>query len=137
MHGNKRKKTIRNRKIVGLSIIIIIALIHALRVGKYLEGSKQSFYYSYASDLLIPFGFYFLLCIAQFKHSILKKWFIKALLVFGAATLAEVLQFFKVYALGKTFDPVDILMYCIGVGLAVIIDNVVFKSFIPFWEVKA
>lgn len=52
--------TVKNRKIkkiVGLIVIAIIALLHIFRIGSYLDGFRLSVYYSYFSDLLIPFNF--------------------------------------------------------------------------------
>lgn len=136
MKENYYKLAQRNRIIVGSSIMFIIALQHIFRVGTYFKGDLYLFYYSYVSDLIMPFGFYFLLFMNDLKIKILRKWYIKAAIIIGATTLAEILQFFGVYALGKTFDPIDILMYVLGVGTAVIIDRLIFKRFIPFWNLE-
>jgi len=128
--------TQRNRIIVGFSIIAIIALIHIFRVGSYLSGNLYVLYYSYVSDLIIPFGVYFLLCINDLHIKILQKWYVKAALIIGITTLAEILQLLGIYALGITFDPIDILMYVSGVGIAVVFDRVIFKRFIPYWDLK-
>lgn len=126
--------TLRNRLIVGLSIATVIALIHIFRVGSYLDGKLYSLYYSYVSDLIIPFGAYYLLCINDLTIKILKKWYVKAAIIIGIATTAEILQLFGVYALGVTFDPLDILAYMLGVGIAVIFDRLLFKRLVPFWD---
>lgn len=115
----------RSRYITGLSIIAIIALMHVFRVGSHLEGKWHSLYYSYASDLLLPFGMYFLLCISELRITILRKWYVKAGLLLSLTILAEILQYFGFYALGKTFDPVDIVMYFAGVGAAVVFERFV------------
>jgi len=122
------------KKIVGLTIMTTIVLIHIFRVGNYLDGVLHSLYYSYVSDLIIPFGIYFLLCIAEYNIRIFRRWYVKALIIIAVTTLAEILQFFGIYALGVTFDFIDILMYIIGVGAAVIIDRLIFKRFIQFWD---
>ena len=137
MQENNNKLTLRNRLIVGIIIIIIIALIHIFRVGSYLKGDLYLMYYSYVSDLIIPFGIYFLLCINELYIKILRKWYIKATIILGFTTLVEILQLLGIYALGITFDPVDILMYALGVGIAVIFDRLLFKRFIPFWNIKS
>ena len=46
MQENDNRLTKRNRIIVGLSIIIIIALLHILRVGSYLRGDLYLLYYT-------------------------------------------------------------------------------------------
>ena len=128
------KITHRNRIIVGISIISVIALIHIFRVGSYLKGDLYLLYYSYASDLIIPFGIYFLFCIDELFIKILGRWYIKASIILGFTTLMEILQLFGIYALGNTFDPIDILMYGLGVGFAIVFDRLLFKRFIPFWD---
>ena len=134
MQEQYNRLTKRNRIIVGFSIITIIALMHIFRVGSYLHGDLYLLYYSYVSDLIIPFGFYFLLCINELTIKILQKWYVKASLIIGITTFAEILQLLGIYALGITFDPMDILMYVLGVGVAVIFDRYLLKRFIPFWD---
>jgi hypothetical protein len=137
IHEKDIRLTQRNRIIVGICIIVVIALIHIFRVGSYLKGDLYLMYYSYVSDLIIPFGIYFLLCINELYIKILWKWYIKAAIILGFTTLVEILQLLGIYALGITFDPVDILMYALGVGIAVIFDRLLFKRFIPFWNIKS
>ena len=131
---NNNKRTVRNRWIIGISILTGIALIHIFRVGQYLKGDLFTYYYSYASDIMIPFGLYFLLCINESTMRFLRKWYVKALFVFGITTIIEILQLFGVYIVGVTFDILDILMYAIGVMIAVLIDRLIFKRYIPFWD---
>lgn len=136
MEKNDHKQTQKIRLIVGLSIITIIALIHIFRIGSYLNGKLYLLYYSYVSDIIIPFGVYFWLCITELHISIFQKWYVKAAVIIGCTTLIEFLQLLGINALGITFDPVDILMYASGVGIAVIFDRFLFKRFIPFWDLK-
>jgi len=52
------------------------------------------------------------------------------------ATLAEVGQYFGLYILGRTFDPIDIAVYAAGVMLAAVVDwifSIVFK----FWKIES
>ena len=136
IHEKDIRLTQRNRIIVGICIIVVIALIHIFRVGSYLKGDLYLMYYSYVSDLIIPFGIYFLLCINELYIKILRKWYIKSTIILGFTTLAEILQFFGIYALGNTFDFIDILMYALGVGIAVVFDRLLFKRLIPFWDLE-
>ena len=135
MENNKH--TVRNRMIIGFSILTGIALIHIFRVGQYLKGDLFTYYYSYASDIMIPFGLYFLLCINESTIRFFRKWYVKALFVFGITTIIEILQLFGVYIVGVTFDILDILMYAIGVMIAVLSDRLILKRFIPFWDFKS
>lgn len=128
------RQALRNRKIAGLSIIGIIALLHLSNAGKLLNGNLSLFYSGYMSDLLIPFGIYFLLCIAEFNIRFFRKWYVKVAFILGFTTMAEFLQYLNIYALGRTFDPVDILMYFGGVGAAVFVERIIFKSVILNWD---
>jgi len=51
----------RIRKIVGISILLSIAAMYAFRNGQYLNGNLYIYYYSFASDLIVPIGSYFML----------------------------------------------------------------------------
>jgi len=119
---------------IVISIQLVIAAIHAFRLGQIFKGTLYNLYYSYFSDLILPFGIYFLLGANDYSIPFLRHWKVKALFVFSVATLLEILQYFGVYALGVTFDPFDILMYGCGVILAVIIDTQVFPRMFKFWE---
>ena len=106
------------RTAVVVGIMVAIAMIHAFRLGTYLDGALFTLYYSYFSDVVIPFGMYFLLCLNDITIPRLADWRVKALIVFAASSATEILQAFGFYALGTTYDPLDILMFAIGVLLA-------------------
>jgi len=57
--------------------------------------------------------------------------------VFGAASFTEIAQFFGVPIFGRTFDPVDFVMFGMGVILAVIFDIIMFPRIFDFWTPKA
>ena len=126
----------KTRTIVGIVIMLLIAAIHTFRLGNYLNGKLYIYYYSFASDFIIPFGFYFLLCMNDIQIKFLRKWYMKAGIVFGLSTVTEILQYFGIYILGVTFDIFDIIMFGFGVLTAGIIDKQLFKRWIPFWEKK-
>jgi hypothetical protein len=123
------------KKLTIFAIILLIAALHIASPARHAQGTWRDLYYSYFSDLILPFGFYFLLCASEMQIPILRPWWLKAGLVFGAATGAEILQFFGVYALGVTFDPMDIAMYASGALLAVLVERGVFARWLPFWPV--
>ena len=129
MKGNQKKKYL----IIGIEILL--ALMHVVGVGRHSSGRMFSLSASYFSDLVLPFGFYFLLAEMEEKTEFLRKWWIKAGIVFLMATLAEIGQYFGLYILGRTFDPIDIAVYAAGVLLAALVDwifSVVFK----FWKIE-
>lgn len=121
------------KKLVIVSMMLLIAGLHILGPGRQAQGLWYELYYSYFSDLALPFGFYFLLCISETNSPLLRPWWLKAALVFGAAAMAEILQFFGIYALGVTFDPLDLAMYAAGVLLAASMERGIFARWLPFW----
>jgi hypothetical protein len=113
---------------------VTIALIHFFTGSSY-KGPYSGFVNGYLLDILVPFGFYFLLGLSKF--SLLKPWIVKSILMFGAASFTEIAQFFGVPIFGQTFDPVDFVMFGMGVILAAIFDIIVFPQIFNFWTPKA
>ena len=122
------------KKIVIVSVVIPIALLHFFTGSNY-RGPYPGFVNGYLLDILVPFAFYFLLCLNEF--SLLRSWIVKSLLVFGVGSAVEIAQFFGVPIFGRTFDPADFIMYGIGVILAAILDTTVMPRIFEFWTPQA
>src|SRR5215211_9438288 len=75
---------------------------------------------SYAKDLIQPFALYFLICLGE---RWLKTWQVRALSAFVIPTLLEFGQlFYYRFSTDRyvgSFDPMAIVIYAIGVSLAV------------------
>ena len=89
---------------------------------------------SYANDLIQPFALYFLLCLGE---RWLKTWQVRALTALAIPVLLEFgqllyYQFAKDRYVGS-FDPLDIVMYSLSVGLAVVVEQKVFAKALKFW----
>ncbi len=121
------------RHALVVSIMILIALLHVVGPGRYTQGAFYDFYYSYFSDLTLPFGCYLLLCMAERDMPILRRWETKAAIVFLMASIAETCQYFGIPVLGETFDLLDYIMYGIGTISAVIVDTQIFSRVFDFW----
>jgi hypothetical protein len=121
---------------VVVPILVLIAVIHALRLGTHLGGNWFTLYYSYFSDIVVPFGIYFLLCLNDITLRFLRSWRIKAIIVFGFASGTEVAQAFGLPVLGLTFDPLGIVMFAVGVSLAAALDRLVMAKALKFWAPK-
>jgi hypothetical protein len=124
------------RRAVIFSIVILIAIVHIFRIGSYLQGELYNFYYSYFSDLVLPFGYYFLLCANESHIPILRRWKVKLALAFLVPSMAETCQYFGMPVLGSTFDLLDYVTYGIGAISAVVIDTQVFSRIFDFWTVE-
>lgn len=121
------------RRSLVFGIILFIALIHIFRIGHYLPAELSRIYYSYFSDIILPFAFYFLLCLSQHEIHVLKSWKVKAMISFLLPSLAETLQLFGIQALGSTFDPLDYVMYGCGSITAAVIETKMFPKIFKFW----
>jgi hypothetical protein len=131
------RATERTRKAVAIGIVVVVALLHAFRVGSYLPESLARLYYSYFSDIVVPFAVYFLLFMAVRHWRGLRDWRMKATVVFGVSAAAEALQGVGVPFLGQTFDPLDFVMFAVGVLLAVFVDQVLLARGLRDWSPAA
>jgi len=117
--------------VVGLELIIALVFILGAR---WTNTQVFILYQSYFADIFIPFGFYFLLSLAEYRHPIFKKWWVKASSVFALCAASEVLQFFGIFALARVFDPIDFVMYGVGVLLAAVVDRQIFAKYLSLWR---
>jgi len=122
--GNVRKRAV----VVGVAVVV--ALAHFVTGSAY-RGPWPELVNGYLMDILVPFAFYFLLTLPE--SAWLKPWLVKGLLVFGAASCVEIAQYAGVPIFGQTFDPLDFVMYGLGVALAVLLDTLVFPQVLGFW----
>jgi hypothetical protein len=96
------------------------------------ESTGWKLWFSYAKDLLQPFALYLFLCLGE---KWLQTWQTRACVAFGVPLLLELFQFFY-YRVAPThyvgsFDPLDIVMYATGVGLAVIVEQLLVVKILP------
>jgi hypothetical protein len=119
------------KTILIVSINISIALLHMV-TGAHYQGPLPLFVNGYMLDILLPFGFYFLLCLVSLR--VLRSWQVKGLAIFAAATAVELAQSAGIPIFGSTFDPLDIAMYGLGVILAIICDQLLFPRAFSFWQ---
>lgn len=119
------------KKLVIVSIVVPVGLLHFV-TGSHYKGPFPEFVNSYLLDILIPFAFYFLLCIPALP--ILTSWIVKSLLVFAAAASVEIAQHLGLPVLGRTYDPLDFVMYGSGTLAAAFLDTVVFPRIFRFWK---
>jgi hypothetical protein len=114
--------------------MLVIALIHLMSPGRSLGDPYREYYQAYFSDVVIPFGFYFLLCISEIRISALRPWYAKGVFTFSLAAVAEVLQGLGIQFIGTTFDPIDFVMYALGVSAAALLEQRVFTKAFTFWS---
>ncbi len=118
------------RRILIVSIMLPIALLHFF-TGKHYSGPLPDFVNGYLIDILLPFGVYFLF--SNISLPIIKRWWVKASLVFAIGATVETLQYLGIPIFGQTFDPLDYIMYASGAILGAICDTMVFPRIFRFW----
>ena len=114
-----------NRKVVVVCIALAIGLLHFL-TGPGYRGPVPVFVNGYMIDILLPFAMVLVLGIAD--QSLLRSRVARGGFVFAIGAIAETLQYFGVPIFGRTFDPLDYLMFGIGIGLAVVFERVVWPG---------
>jgi hypothetical protein len=121
----------KNRKsiflIVGLSLLV--ASMHFI-IGPDYSGIFKNFVRGYLIDLILPMNLYLLLQISlRKKVSIVKSRVIGAICTFSFGVIVEILQLLKIKFLGSTYDPLDIVMYGIGVIIGLLVDYIIIDKF--------
>jgi len=112
-----------------VSISIFVGLLHFV-IGPDYQGIFKHFISGYLIDILLPMNLYLLIQISLRKNiSVNKARIIGAIITFAFGTIVEILQLYTIKFLGRTYDPWDILMYAIGIGLGFVIDLTIIDKF--------
>ena len=120
-HQCDRMKNKKSTYII-VSISIFVGLLHFV-IGPDYQGIFKHFIRGYLIDILLPMNLYLLIQISLRKNiSVNKARIIGAIITVAFGTIVEILQFYEIEFLGRTYDPWDILMYLIGIGLGIVID---------------
>jgi hypothetical protein len=125
------KQSTVNKKAVIVVMMLVIAGIHFI-TGENYRGPYRGFVNGYLLDIFLPFGIYFLLCLMDV--SLLRHRVVRGIIVLGIGFSVEIAQYFGVPIFGRTFDPLDFVMYALGVVLAVLFDEIVFPKIFSFWK---
>ena len=102
------------------------------------QSAGWIFWFSYANDLIQPFAFYFFLCLGE---RWLKTWQVRALIAFAVPALLELGQLlyqllsarFSIAHYFGAFDPIDIVIYAVSVGLAVLFERKMLAKLFKNW----
>lgn len=113
------------RKPVVAAICVVVAALH-LVTGPDYRGPFRAFVTGWLIDLALPFALVLLLGVGAESWPMWRGAARRATAVFLVGAGVEVLQYLGVPLFGHTFDPVDVLMYALGVLAAVAFERVVF-----------
>ena len=125
-----------SKLLILIAILLNIALfLENFPYGAYFEpgGFAHRLYASYFTDLIQPFGLYFVFCIIEGIFPFLKPWWVKMLIVFLIPSGMEILQGFGLDVLGRGFDGFDFLAYATGGAMAVFTERQILAR-LKFWN---
>lgn len=112
-----------------VSISLFVGLLHFV-IGPDYQGIFKHFIRGYLIDILLPMNLYLLIQISLRKNiSVNKSRIIGTIITVAFGTIVEILQLNEIEFFGSTFDPWDLLMYVIGVGLGIVIDLTMIDKF--------
>jgi len=112
-------KTPLNRKLLVVGIAVGVGILHFFTGPEY-SGPLRAFVTGYLIDIVLPFAMYLVLGVTN--HAVILYGVARCALVFGIGALTETLQYFSVPIFGRTFDPLDYLMFGIGIAGAVVFE---------------
>ena len=112
-------------RVIVVAICLGVSGLHFVTGPSY-DGPFPAFVNGYLIDLLLPFAMYLLLGIQKFK--VLRGRALRLIFVFGVGFVSETLQFFGVPLFGRTFDPLDYLMFAAGIGGAFVVEWLVLSQ---------
>ena len=113
-----------SRKQIVVGIALGVGLLHFV-VGPGYAGPWRGFVRGYLIDILLPFALYLLLSLPAIRC--LRHPGARAAVVLGVGVAVETLQFHGVPIFGRTFDPLDLLMYGLGVLAGVVFERAVLR----------
>lgn len=122
--NNRLKFNVKNQRSIYIivAISLFVGSLHFL-IGPNHNGIFKHFINGYLIDILLPLNIYLLMQIAL-RKKMKTKWCraVGILLTFLFGLTIEILQYYDILVFGSTYDPLDILMYGIGVILGLFID---------------
>lgn len=113
------------RKPVTVAICLAVAALH-LFTGPHYRGPLRAFVTGYLVDLALPFSLVLLLGVGLDRSPTLRRPVVRATAVFLLGTTVEILQYVGVPLFGRTFDPLDLLMYATGAIAALAFERLAF-----------
>jgi hypothetical protein len=113
-------------KHVVVVICLAVGLLHFV-TGPTYRGPWPGFVRGYLIDLVLPFAMFLLLGISW--RVLAESRLVRALAVLAVGGTVEGLQYLGVPIFGATFDPLDLVMYALGVAGGVILEAVAAPRF--------
>lgn len=118
------------RKPVVVAICLAAAALH-LVTGPGYAGPFRVFVTGYLIDLVLPFSLVLLLGVGLASVPVLGQPLARASLVIATGAIVEGSQYLGIPLFGRTFDPLDLLMYIAGAAAAVGFERLAFSPLPP------
>ena len=116
------------RKPVVVAICLAVGALH-LFTGPHYHGPLRAFITGYLIDLVLPFSLVLLLGVGLDRSPTLRLPAVRATAVFLLGAAVESLQYIGVPLFGRTFDPLDLLMYATGAVAALAFERLAFAPY--------
>jgi len=116
------------RKPVVVTICLAVGALHLFTGPRY-RGPLRPFVTGYLIDLVLPFSLVLLLGVGLDRSPTLRLPALRATAVFLFGATVEFLQYLGVPLFGRTFDPLDLLMYATGAVAALAFEQMAFPPY--------
>lgn len=113
-------------KHIVVAICLLVGLLHFV-AGPGYSGPWPRFVRGYLIDIVLPFALYLLLGVSW--RVLAESRLARVLVVLAVGGTVEGLQYFGWPVFGATFDPLDLVMYALGVSGGVIVERVAAPRF--------
>ena len=113
------------RKPVVVAICLAVGALHLI-TGPHYRGPLRAFVTGYLIDLVLPFSLVLLLGVGLDRSPTLRLPAVRAMAVFLLGGAVELLQYLGLPLFGRTFDPLDLLMYATGAIAALAFERLAF-----------
>jgi hypothetical protein len=117
----------RKAKAIVVIFAILVGLVHFI-IGPNYQGPLKKFMSGYLIDIILPASLFLLVHLVLQKHLARKvSRFASVIIVLSIGSLVEISQFFDLHLFGNTYDPLDFLMYILGVIMGFLLDKAIWK----------
>lgn len=114
------------RKPVIVAICLTVAALHFVTGPQY-GGPFRAFVTGYLIDLALPFALVLLLGLGFASVPVLCRPLSRVMVVFCIGAVVEGSQYLGIPLFGRTFDPLDLLMYAVGATAALGFERLAFS----------
>ena len=111
------------RKVVVICIALAVGMLHFV-TGPAHSGPCPALVNGYLIDILLPFAMFLVIGVAN--QTEVQGSVFRGTVVFTVGAVSETMQYFGIPVFGRTFDPLDYVMFAFGILLGVLFERMVF-----------